>query len=105
MGSSDGREPWLQRKAVENGAHKVTYKDNTFPKPLTGKKRAAEFCEFLQSVGLKDWSFRGLQSWLCLRVLPYSWRRGRQTTPGQTSPSEDPQEHGKRLFVHLGMHL
>lgn len=31
-----------------------SYKENTSPKPLSGKMRRADFCEFLEPAGLKD---------------------------------------------------
>ena len=64
MGAVEGREPWSRKKVTESGKHRDTHKANTSPKPLSGKMRGAEFHEFLQQVGFKDWSFRSLQAWL-----------------------------------------
>ena len=46
-------------KERERAGHRGLYKENTFPKPFTGKRRGATYCEILQPVELKDWSFRG----------------------------------------------
>ena len=40
------------------------HKENISPKPSAGKIRKAEFPEFLQPGGLKDWSFKGQWVWL-----------------------------------------
>lgn len=47
-GAVEGREPWSQRKARESEASRDKHNNNTYPKPLPGKRRGAEFCEFLQ---------------------------------------------------------
>ena len=60
----EGREPRSQRKVRERGAHKKMHKENTFPKPLAGKTRRADFHGFLQPVGLEGWSFKGYWAWL-----------------------------------------
>lgn len=41
-----------------------TERRKTSPKPLPGKRRGAEFHEFLQPMELKDWGFRGPHTWL-----------------------------------------
>ena len=53
-GAKGEREPWLQRKARENGVHRDEHKEGTSPKPLARKRRGAEFHEILQPAGLKD---------------------------------------------------
>ena len=62
--AAGGREPSLWRKVRWTGANSGKQKENTSPKPLAGKMREAEFHEFLQPVGIKDWHFRGPQVWL-----------------------------------------
>jgi len=61
-----GREEALvaQKGKRKKGAQRETHKENTSPKPLAGKMRGVDFCEFLQPTGLKDCSFRGLLDWL-----------------------------------------
>lgn len=54
MGATERRKPRLWRKMRESGAHRDTHKENTFPKPLGGQMREADFYEFLQTAGLKD---------------------------------------------------
>lgn len=51
-----GRNPGQGEREIERerGAHCRSYKENTSPKPFTGKMRGADFCEFLQPAGLKD---------------------------------------------------
>ena len=49
----------------EIGAHKVTQKENTSSKPLAGKMGGADFCEFLQPAGQKNWTFK--DGWAYLR--------------------------------------
>ena len=63
QGAAEGREPLSQKKVRDSGMHRDKHK-NISPKPLAGKTRGAKFGEFLQPVGLKDWSFRGPQAWL-----------------------------------------
>lgn len=65
VGVSEGREPWLQRKERQSGAHRDVHRENMAPTfPLARKMRGADFHESLQRVGLKDWSFRGQKAWL-----------------------------------------
>ena len=40
----------------ERGVPRESHKENTSPKPLTGKMRGADDHEFLPQVELKDWS-------------------------------------------------
>ena len=53
-----------QKGERKKGAHRETHKEHNSPKPLDGKMRGADFCEFLQPAGLKDSGFRGLLDWL-----------------------------------------
>ena len=53
-GAVDGRKGERER-----GVHRGSHKENTSPKPLTGKTRGADFLKFLQPVELKECSFRG----------------------------------------------
>lgn len=89
-----------ERREVHRGLHKK----NISPKPLTGKTREAEFSEFLQPVGLKDWSSRGLQHGQCeaLRSSQCSCGEGGQTTWEQTVQFEDTLGHtGRDPFPFL----
>ena len=45
---------WRERRQKDRGVHRTLYKENTFPKPLTGKTRGADFHEILQPIGIKD---------------------------------------------------
>ena len=74
----------MQREVRESGLHGDMNK-NTYARTLVGKMRGIDFCEFWQPAGLKDGNFRGgMLGWdRDLRALPYSWRKSRQTTPGQ----------------------
>ena len=63
MGAAEGSELWSQRK-VESKAHRRMHKENITPKPLAGKKREDEFCEFFSTSRAKDWSFKGQWAWL-----------------------------------------
>lgn len=54
VSAEEGREPWSQRREKESGAHRGSHKENTFPMPVVGKSRGADFPEFLQSAGLED---------------------------------------------------
>lgn len=49
----------LEKGRRESGVHREMHKENTSPKPVAGKMRGADFCEFLQPLELKDWSWRG----------------------------------------------
>lgn len=40
------------------------HRGSTFPKPMTGKMKGDIFHKFLQPLWLKDWRFKGHQSWL-----------------------------------------
>lgn len=48
----------------EKRAYRGTHKQNTSVKPLAGKIRGADFHEYLQTVGLEDWNFKGPEAWL-----------------------------------------
>ena len=48
----------------KRGAHRGTHKKNITPKLLAWNMRVAEFHEFLQTVELKAWSFKGPWVWL-----------------------------------------
>ena len=70
----------------ESGVHSNTYaQENTYPKLLSEKMGEAVFVSFYNqkcsNTGvLKVFGF----GWdRAVRVLPYSWREGRKTTPGQ----------------------
>lgn len=85
IGTAERWELWSWRKATERGVHREWHKENTFPKPLVQKPRGVDFHEFLPSVELKDCYLRasGLGWDRDLRVVPYSWRKGRQVTLGE----------------------
>ena len=72
-----------KRERTEQGPQK----QNTYPKPLTGKKEELIFVQFLQPPGLKDWNFSGLQhGWdRALMVLPYSLKEDKEVTRGHTA--------------------
>lgn len=94
-----GRNPG-PRERWKNKVHRDMHK-NTSTMPLTGKTRGANFYEFLQSRKCKDWRFIGLRlGWdRDLRVLPYSWREGRQGNPEACCMIKGlPKVHRKRLF-------
>lgn len=82
-GAAEGRDP-CHRERQEREAHRGMYKENTFPKPLAEKMRGGDFYDFLLPVGSKTGilNVRGHGWDRALRVLPYSWKKGRQTTPG-----------------------
>lgn len=42
----EGRDPWLQRKVKESGAHKDMHKKKPFPKSLARKMKGVYFCRF-----------------------------------------------------------
>lgn len=46
------------QREYERSIHKGLHKKNTSLKPLTGKRRGADYCEFLPAVEFKDWDFR-----------------------------------------------
>lgn len=48
----------VTEKGNKRKEHPGTHK-NISPKPFVWKMRGAEFFEFLQSVGLKTWAFKG----------------------------------------------
>lgn len=54
LGYCGGNGPLTWRKVNKNGAHKDMDKESTSPKPLAGKMRRADFCEFLQPVGINE---------------------------------------------------
>lgn len=54
----EGREQWSQRRVRDKEG---TQKYNISPKLLAWKKRGAEILEFLQSAGLKAYTFKGQQ--------------------------------------------
>lgn len=49
----------LVRDKCESGVQRI-HKDNTSPKPMTGKMRGANSFDFLRPAGVKDWNFKGL---------------------------------------------
>lgn len=53
VSAAEGREPWSQRREKESGAHRGSHKENTFPMPVVGKSRGADFPEFCNQQGLK----------------------------------------------------
>lgn len=53
----------VTEKGNKRKEHPGTHK-NISPKPFVWKMRGAEFFEFLQSVGLKTWAFKGQRGWL-----------------------------------------
>lgn len=90
-------------KKRERGVDRETHKENTALKPLAGETSGADFHEFLQTVELKVWSSQvsRLGRDRALKVLPYSWRTGRQTTPGQTVCAEDHIRHMRETLFAL----
>ena len=56
VGAVKGMEQWLWRRVRERNIQGNTQGRGS-PKPLALKTRGAEFCEFLQPVGLKIWNF------------------------------------------------
>lgn len=64
MVAMDGRDPWSWRRVRDRGAHRRMHKENISPKSLAENMRGVEFHKFLQSVGLKDWSFKSQLAWL-----------------------------------------
>lgn len=84
MGAAEGRGPWLRKQARQSGAHRDMHKGNTSSKPLAGETRGADFHEFSQLVGLKNWSFRGPQAWLRLSPdgTPLLQERRHASNPG-----------------------
>lgn len=68
-------ERWEREECVGSS------KENTSPKPLVGEMREADFHDFVQPVGLKDWSHRGLGK---AGIEP----RGRCPTPGEKADRE-----------------
>lgn len=54
--AAEGKEPLLQGKVRESGAHRNKHKENNFRKILAQKTRGVEFHGLLQPAGLKDWS-------------------------------------------------
>lgn len=53
MGAVEGRELWSWGKMRKSRTHKDMHRENTFPKPLSGKMRRADFLEFYNQQGLK----------------------------------------------------
>lgn len=53
-----GREPWSQRRARERGAHGNAQGEYILKSRLAWKMIGAYFCEFLQPVEHKAWSFK-----------------------------------------------
>ena len=46
MSAVEGRELWSQREARERRVHRGLHKENSSPKPLTGKTKEIDFHEF-----------------------------------------------------------
>lgn len=67
MGAAEMMEPWWQRKVRESTTHREMHKENTTPKPLAGKIRGADFCEFCNQQDSKT----GV-----LEVYGLGWNRG-----------------------------
>lgn len=54
----------VEKGKKERSMQGNTHKETISPKPLAGNMRGAEFCEFLQPLGLEDWNFRVRQACL-----------------------------------------
>lgn len=63
-GAAEGRELWSQRKVRDREAYRLTHKENISLKSSAGKMRGIDFCELLQTTGLKAWSCKGQWAWL-----------------------------------------
>ena len=55
-GAAEGR----RRERERHGSSQEIHKENTSPKPLTGKVRWIDFHEFSQPMRPEDWSFKKL---------------------------------------------
>lgn len=59
-----GEGALVAEKGEKEWSTQDMHKENTSPKPLAGRKKGADFHEFLQLEVLKDWSFRDQWTWL-----------------------------------------
>ena len=76
------REPWSWRKARESIAHRGKHEENTSSKLLPRKTEGLIFVSFCNQ---QVWKTRVLKVcvhglYRALKVLPCSWKEGRQTT-------------------------
>ena len=61
-----GEEALVTEKGErKSGMYRGMLKENTSSKPLAGKMGGADFCEFLQPAGQKNWTFK--DGWAYLR--------------------------------------